>query len=41
MKVVKLPIEDVEVVSTLFGIYDENIETISKELQVNINEYNR
>lgn len=37
MKVVKLPIEDVEVVSTLFGIYDENIETISKELQVNIN----
>lgn len=37
MKVVNLNIENAETVSTLFGIYDENIESLSKELNVDIN----
>lgn len=37
MKVVNLDIENAEAVSTLFGIYDENIESLSKELNVDIN----
>ena len=37
MKVVKLPVEDAKTISVLFGNYDENIETLSKELEVDIN----
>lgn len=37
MKVVKLPVENAETISILFGNYDENIETLAKELQVDIN----
>lgn len=37
MKVVKLDIENAETLSTLFGSYDENIEALSKELNVDIN----
>lgn len=37
MKIVKLPIEDALLVSTLFGNYDENVEALSKELGVDVN----
>ena len=37
MKVVKLPVEDAKTISVLFGNYDENIEALSKELEVDIN----
>lgn len=37
MRVVKLPIEDAEVVSILFGNYDENIDELSKSLHVDVN----